>query len=128
MRQALGRAGIEAGEIGHLNAHGTGTPFNDGAEAAAFARVFGGGMGSVRTTSTKAAIGHTLGAAGAIEAVFCMMALETGELPPQINTVTPVPELAEALTRSGDRLQKPAVMSVNLGFGGSNAALVFTRP
>ena len=128
MRQALGRAGIESGEIGHLNAHGTGTPFNDGAEAAAFARVFGGGMESVRTTSTKAAIGHTLGAAGAIEAVFCMMALETGELPPQINTVTPVPELAEALTRPGDLLQKQAVMSVNLGFGGSNAALVFTKP
>jgi 3-oxoacyl-[acyl-carrier-protein] synthase II len=57
-----------------------------------------------------------------------MMALETGELPPQINTVTPVPELAEALTRPGDLLQKQAVMSVNLGFGGSNAALVFTKP
>lgn len=128
MREALRKAGMEPGEIGHLNAHGTGTPFNDGAEAAAFARVFGEEIGSVRTTSTKAAIGHTLGAAGAIEAVFCMMALETGELPPQINTRTPLPELADALTRTGDRLEKDAVMSVNLGFGGSNAALVFARP
>lgn len=128
MRQALGKAGLEPAEIGHLNAHGTGTPFNDGAEAEAFARVFGEGMPAVRTTSTKAAIGHTLGAAGAIEAVFCMEALETGSLPPQINTVTPVPGMANVLTRSGDRLEKRAVMSVNLGFGGSNAALVFTKP
>lgn len=127
MRQALAKAGMDAAEIGHLNAHGTGTPFNDGAEAAAFARVFGDGIDAVRTTSTKAAIGHTLGAAGAIEAVFCMKALETGELPPQINTATAVPGMANALTRPGDRLMKPAVMSVNLGFGGSNAALVFTK-
>jgi 3-oxoacyl-(acyl-carrier-protein) synthase len=128
MREALRKAGLKPCEIGHLNAHGTGTPFNDGAEAAAFARVFGSGIGSVRTTSTKAAIGHTLGAAGAIEAVFCLKALETGELPPQINTRTPVPDLTDALTRIGDRLEKDAVMSVNLGFGGSNAALVFTKP
>ena len=128
MRQALRKANLDPGQIGHLNAHGTGTPFNDGAEAAAFSRLFGDRLNSVRTTSTKAAIGHTLGAAGVIEAVFCLKALETGDLPPQINTVSPVEEMANALTQLGDRLQTDAVMSVNLGFGGSNAALVLSKP
>ena len=128
MRQALRKANLDPGQIGHLNAHGTGTPFNDGAEAAAFFRLFGDRLNSVRTTSTKAAIGHTLGAAGVIEAVFCLKALETGDLPPQINTGSPVEEMANALTQLGDRLRTDAVMSVNLGFGGSNAALVLSKP
>jgi 3-oxoacyl-[acyl-carrier-protein] synthase II len=127
IRQALQRAGLAPADIGHLNAHGTGTPFNDSAEAAAFARVFPENS-PPRLVSTKAAIGHTLGAAGALEAVFCLMALQTRRIPPQIHTANPMPEVASWLAKPGDRLEKNAVLSVNLGFGGSNAALVLATP
>ena len=80
----------------------------------------------MRISSTKAAIGHTLGAAGSLEAIFALECLRTGNIPPQINSTNPIPELATCLARPGDKLTKPAVLSVNLGFGGSNAALVFT--
>ena len=125
MRQALDMARMESGSIGYVNAHGTATPFNDGAEAKAFDRVFGGHP--TRLSSTKAATGHTLGAAGAIEAVFCILALERGELPPQINLLDPEPLVASALVQTGERAQPGAVMSVNLGFGGSNAALILSK-
>ena len=126
VHRALGQAGLEPANIGYVNAHGTATIFNDGAEAAAFARIFGSGISNVRIGSTKAAIGHTLGAAGSMEAVFSLECLRTGDIPPQINTTHPIAELAACLARPGDRLARPAVLSVNLGFGGSNAALVFT--
>ena len=125
MRDALAQAGVGAGEIGYVNAHGTGTPFNDGAEAKAFDRVFRGG--ATLLSSTKAAIGHTLGAAGAVEAVFGLQALATGAVPPQLNLRDPEPLVADALAGTGARHGADAVMSVNLGFGGSNAALVFSR-
>ena len=125
MRQALSSAGMTPDQVGYINAHGTGTRFNDGAEATAFQEVFGGT--DVRISSTKAALGHTLGAAGAIEALLCFLALERGELPPQINVSDPEPAVAPFLVRSGERGQIDAAMSVNLGFGGSNAALLLTR-
>jgi 3-oxoacyl-[acyl-carrier-protein] synthase II len=127
IRQALHRAELTPADIGHLNAHGTGTPFNDNAEAAAFSRVFKENP-SLRLVSTKAAIGHTLGAAGALEAVFCLMALQSRRIPPQIHTANPMPEVAHWLAKPGDSLEKNAVLSVNLGFGGSNAALVLAAP
>jgi 3-oxoacyl-[acyl-carrier-protein] synthase II len=123
---ALQQAGLNPSDIGYLSAHGTATVFNDGAEAVAFARVFGEGIAGLRISSTKAAIGHTLGAAGSLEAVFALECLRTGDIPPQINTTHPIPELGASLAKPGDKLTKPAVLSVNLGFGGSNAALVFT--
>jgi 3-oxoacyl-[acyl-carrier-protein] synthase II len=126
MRQAFDRAGLQPADIGYINAHGTGTPFNDGAEAAAFARVFPMECRDLRISSTKAAIGHTLGAAGALEAVFSLLALKTGMLPPQINTNDPVEAVDGRLAVSGSTLTKKAVLSVNLGFGGSNAAVIFT--
>ncbi|MBJ7390961.1 MAG: beta-ketoacyl-[acyl-carrier-protein] synthase family protein [Chthoniobacterales bacterium] len=126
MRQALERSGIDPARVGYVNAHGTGTPFNDGAEAAAFHRVFG--SFSTRLSSTKAALGHTLGAAGAIEAVLCLMSLQTGQLPPQINLLDPEPLVASALVKMGERSNLEATMSINLGFGGSNAALLFHKP
>jgi len=125
---ALRQAGLEPSSIGYLNAHGTATVFNDGAEAAAFARVFGKDLNGVRISSTKAAIGHTLGAAGTLEAVFALECLRSSDIPPQINTTQPIPELASCLAQPGDKLARPGVLSVNLGFGGSNAALVFTTP
>ena len=126
IQRALLQAGLKPSEIGYLNAHGTATIFNDGAEALAFARVFAEEIGGVRISSTKAAIGHTLGAAGTLEAVFALECLRTGDIPPQINSTHPIPELAACLAQPGDKLTKPAVLSVNLGFGGSNAALVLT--
>jgi 3-oxoacyl-[acyl-carrier-protein] synthase II len=126
IRTALDRSGLAPSDIGYINAHGTGTPFNDGTEVAAFASVFDPDIRDLSISSTKAAIGHTLGAAGALEAVFCLKSLETGFLPPQINTINPVPELWGRLAKPGNRLTKKAVLSVNLGFGGSNAAVIFT--
>jgi 3-oxoacyl-[acyl-carrier-protein] synthase II len=123
IRRALAQAGLQPSDIGHINAHGTGTPFNDSAEAAAFARVFTENP-PPRLVSTKAAIGHTLGAAGTLEAVFSLLALQTGRIPPQIKTTNPIPEVAGWLAQPGEVLEKPVVLSVNLGFGGSNAALV----
>lgn len=126
IRMALAEAGCAPSEIGYINAHGTGTALNDGAEAAVLARVFGGGPAKI--SSTKAAIGHTLGAAGAIEAAFCLMALHTGRPPPQINLQNPEPTVADMLVLPGTRLETGAAMNINLGFGGSNAALIFSRP
>lgn len=128
MESALACEESDPAGVGYLNAHGTGTPMNDGAEAAAYARVRDGRlMDGVVVSSTKAAVGHTLGAAGAIEAVFALQALATGLLPPQLNLREPVPELAGRLVVHGGRMPrgKSLVMSVNLGFGGSNAALLF---
>jgi 3-oxoacyl-[acyl-carrier-protein] synthase II len=126
MRQALANARITPGEVGYVNAHGTGTPFNDGAEAKAFHALFGGVP--TKLSSTKAALGHTLGAAGAIEGVLSLLALKSGCLPPQINLLDPEPLVADALVRERETATLHSVMSVNLGFGGSNAALVFSNP
>lgn len=125
MRMALADAEMTADRIGYVNAHGTGTPLNDRAEASAFARVFG--ATKAKLSSTKAALGHTLGAAGAIEAVICLLALRDQMLPPQINLLDPEPLVARSLAAQGESADMEAVMSVNLGFGGSNAALVISR-
>ena len=127
MHTAAREAGIAAEEIGYVNAHGTATVINDNAEARAFAGFFNGSLPSARISSTKAAIGHTLGAAGAIEALFTVQALQTGYLPPQLNLQDPIPELKDALVKPGETQPLRHAMSVNLGFGGSNAALIFSR-
>jgi 3-oxoacyl-[acyl-carrier-protein] synthase II len=128
MRAALREAKLEPAQIGYINAHGTATPINDGAEAAAYRTLLGDALGATRLSSTKAAIGHTLGAAGAIEALFALAALRTGHLPPQLNSQEPIPDIAPALVALGEkRSDVRHVMSVNLGFGGSNAALVFSQ-
>ena len=128
MRAASAQAKVTPAEIGYINAHGTATPINDGAEAAAYAKFFQGNLSRARISSTKAAIGHTLGAAGAIEALFTIQALRTGRLPPQLNLQNPLPEIATALVPLDEPPRDlPHAMSVNLGFGGSNAALIFSR-
>jgi 3-oxoacyl-[acyl-carrier-protein] synthase II len=128
MRAAAKQAGIAPAQIGYINAHGTATPVNDGVEALAYATFLGEALGATRVSSTKAAIGHTLGAAGSIEALFAIEALRTGQLPPQLNLQNPIPEIAPALVAPNETARDMEhVMSVNLGFGGSNAALVFSR-
>ena len=128
MRFAAKQAGVQPDEIGYFNAHGTATVINDSAEARAYAAFLGDALPRAQVSSTKAAIGHTLGAAGSVEALFAIEALRTGELPPQLNLQTPIPEMASALVRAS-ALQRNLqhTMSVNLGFGGSNAALIFSK-
>jgi 3-oxoacyl-[acyl-carrier-protein] synthase II len=128
MRAASLQAQIAPHRIGYINAHGTATPINDGAEATAYQKFLNGNLNHAQISSTKSAIGHTLGAAGAIEALFTIQALLTGHLPPQLNLQNPIPEIAPALVpRNLPPQDLHHAMSVNLGFGGSNAALIFSR-
>jgi 3-oxoacyl-[acyl-carrier-protein] synthase II len=128
MRMAAQQARIAPRDLAYINAHGTATPANDGVEAGAYTAFLGDALGATRLSSTKAAIGHTLGAAGSIEALFAIGALRTGKFPPQLNLQTPIPEVARALAGADESSPHAEhVMSVNLGFGGSNAALVFSR-
>ena len=125
VRDALKNAELDVSQIGYINAHGTATPFNDSAEAKAYRRIFGNTP--ARLSSTKAALGHTLGAAGSIEAVLSLLALQTGKLPPQINLIDPEPDVENMLVKMGETADLDAVLSVNLGFGGSTAALALSR-
>jgi len=128
MRAAATQARVAPAQIRYINAHGTATPVNDGVEAKAYLALSGDALPLTRISSTKAAIGHTLGAAGAVEALFAIQALRTGRLPPQLNLQTPIPEIAPALVGEKESSSDMEhVMSVNLGFGGSNAALIFSR-
>jgi 3-oxoacyl-[acyl-carrier-protein] synthase II len=126
MRAALEEAKILPAQIAYINAHGTATPMNDGAEALAYQVLFEENLREIPISSTKAAIGHTLGAAGSLEAVFTICAAREALAPPQLHNKTPLSEVALCLANLSQKL-KPGdpVMSVNLGFGGSNAALVF---
>lgn len=126
LTQAAQQANVAPHEIAYLNAHGTGTPMNDAAEVAAFKTFFGERLPHI--SSTKASIGHTLGAAGAVEAVIAVQTLQQKQVPHQINLQNPMPEIADSLAQRGETLPDArAVASVNLGFGGSNAALIFTK-
>jgi 3-oxoacyl-[acyl-carrier-protein] synthase II len=125
VRDALKNAELDVSQIGYINAHGTATPFNDSAEAKAYRRIFGNTP--ARLSSTKAALGHTLGAAGSIEAVLSLLALQTGKLPPQINLIDPEPDVEDMVVKMGETADLDAVLSVNLGFGGSTAALALSR-
>ncbi|MFP4311812.1 MAG: beta-ketoacyl-[acyl-carrier-protein] synthase family protein [Nitriliruptoraceae bacterium] len=127
MQRAVADAGIDPTRIGHLNAHGTSTPLNDAAEARALRAVFGDHTGSIVVTSTKGVTGHTLGAAGAIEAVFAIQALREGLVPPTANLVTQDPEIdLDVVAGEPREVALDAVLSTSMGFGGQNAALILT--
>lgn len=121
MRAALAAAGLQPGDIGYVNLHGTATPTNDAAEDAAVHAVFGG---ATPCSSTKGATGHTLGAAGGLEAVISLLALRHGLLPGGVNLRTPDP--TTRLNYLTDNREAPlrAVLSNSFGFGGTNASLV----
>lgn len=128
MELALADAGLAPPEIDYVNAHGTSTPLNEAMETAAMVRVFGDAVGRVPVSSTKSVTGHLLGAAGAIEAVFCVMALQYGVLPPTANLHRPddgSPLDLIALTAREARIT--TAMSNSLGFGGHNVSLIFRR-
>ena len=127
IRRAVEDAGIDPTDVGHLNAHGTSTPLNDAAEARAMRAVFGDHTDAIAVASTKGVTGHTLGAAGAIEAIFSIMALREGLVPPTANLVNQDPEIALDVVAGAPReVGLQAVLSTSMGFGGQNAALVFT--
>ena len=126
MERALASAHLRAEEIDYINAHGTATTFNDATEGLAIAQVFGA---ETPVSSTKAMMGHSLGAAGAIEAVFSVLALQHQFLPPNINYQEPDPAWSvniianEALAARVSR-----VVSNSFGFGGTNASIVLEKP
>lgn len=124
MLQALDTAGLRATEIDYINLHGTGTPSNDNAEARAVAGVLGS---EVPGSSTKGATGHALGAAGALEAVICALALQHGFMPAGLNTTVVDPTLGVNYLLENRRGNIARVMSNSFGFGGSNCTLIFGR-
>ena len=124
MRDALASAGLEPPDIDYINFHGTGTASNDAAEARAVASVLGG---AVPGSSTKGATGHTLGAAGALEAVICALALRHGLMPAGVNTTQVDPALPVSYLRANRRGPLARVMSNSFGFGGSNCSLLLAR-
>ncbi|AEP12315.1 MULTISPECIES: beta-ketoacyl-ACP synthase II [Chloracidobacterium] len=126
MRQALADAGIAPAEVGYLNAHATGTPAGDAAEAAAIHQVFGAAATSLAVSSTKSMTGHLLGAAGALEAVVAVLALRDGRIPPTINLDEPEFDL-DCVPCKAREMSLDYAMSNAFGFGGVNVSLVFRR-
>jgi len=124
MLQALDTAGLQATDIDYINLHGTGTPSNDNAEARAVAGVLGS---EVPGSSTKGATGHALGAAGALEAVICGLALQHGFMPAGLNTTVVDPTLGVNYLLANRRGNIARVMSNSFGFGGSNCTLILGR-
>ena len=128
MTAACNLAQVTPEQIDYVNAHGTATPQNDGTEAAAINRWAGASrVAGLPVSSTKASIGHLLGAAGAVEAVVCLMALREHWLPPQRSLTTPDPACRFPLVREPRDAKIEVALSNSFGFGGANATLVFRR-
>jgi 3-oxoacyl-[acyl-carrier-protein] synthase II len=128
MTMALKRAGISAGDIDYINAHGTSTPLGDEIELGAVQRLIGNAAGTVSMSSTKSCIGHLLGAAGAVEAIFSILAIRDGVAPPTINLDNPSVETSIDLVPHQARKREINIaLSNSFGFGGTNASLIFTR-
>jgi 3-oxoacyl-[acyl-carrier-protein] synthase II len=128
MTMALKRAGISAGDVDYINAHGTSTPLGDEIELGAVQRLVGNAAGRISMSSTKSCIGHLLGAAGAVEAIFCILAIRDRVAPPTINLDNPSVETPIDLVPHVARKRDiDTVLSNSFGFGGTNASLVFCR-
>src|SRR5690348_14787543 len=128
MNAAIKRAGISAGEIDYINAHGTSTPVGDEIELGAVHRLVGNAAARMCMSSTKSSIGHLLGAAGAVEAIFSILAMRDGVAPPTINLDNPSVETAiDLVPHRSKRRTIDVVLSNSFGFGGTNASLIFRR-
>jgi beta-ketoacyl-acyl-carrier-protein synthase II len=128
MRAALARAGVEPERVGYINAHGTSTPLGDLAETRAIKEVFGDHAYRLAVSSTKSVMGHCFGAAGAIEAMMCVLALHDGVLPPTMNYETPDPECdLDYVPNEARRVQVEAALSNAMGLGGHNGCVLFGR-
>jgi 3-oxoacyl-[acyl-carrier-protein] synthase II len=128
MERAVRSAGLNLEDIGHVNAHGTSTKVNDRVESHAIWRAFGDHARNVLVTSNKSMIGHTLGAAGAMEAVSTVLSLYRGIIPPTINYRTKDPECdLNIVANEAREVRLKAAISNSFGFGGQNGVAVFTR-
>jgi 3-oxoacyl-[acyl-carrier-protein] synthase II len=128
MSMAIKRAGIAAGDIDYINAHGTSTPLGDEIELGAVQRVVGNAAGRISMSSTKSCIGHLLGAAGAVEAIFSILAIRDRVAPPTINLDNPSVETPIDLVPHAARKRDiDTALSNSFGFGGTNASLIFRR-
>jgi 3-oxoacyl-[acyl-carrier-protein] synthase II len=126
MMMALKRAGIPAAEIDYINAHGTSTPLGDEIELNAVQRVVGNAAAKIAMSSTKSSIGHLLGAAGAVEAIFSVLAIRDDIAPPTINLDNPSVETAiDLVPHKASKRAINTVLSNSFGFGGTNASLIF---
>ncbi len=128
MRAALRRAGISPEQIDYINAHGTSTPLGDEIELKAVEALVGDAAGRISMSSTKSSIGHLLGAAGAVEAIFCILAMRDQVVPPTINLDNPsVATAIDLVPHQARKRPVNVVLSNSFGFGGTNASLVFSR-
>ena len=128
MKMALKNSGIDPTEIDYVNAHGTSTPLGDEIELRAVSRLLGDAAGGVTMSSTKSAIGHLLGAAGAVEAIFCLLAMRDGVAPPTLNLEDPSVETEIDLAPlKAVRRDIDVALSNSFGFGGTNASLIFRK-
>ena len=128
MNMAIKDAGIALNEMGYINAHGTSTKYGDELESIAIKSVFGDAAYKIPVSSTKSMTGHLLGAAGGVEAVISVLALERGVLPPTINLENPDPECdLDYVPNTARKVQVDVVMSNSFGFGGTNACVVFRK-
>src|SRR3569832_2686613 len=128
MQMAVKRAGISPGDIDYINAHGTSTPLGDEIELGAVTRLLGNHAADAAMSSTKSAIGHLLGAAGSVEAIFSMLAMRDNVAPPTLNLENPTVETPITLVPKVPlKKQIDVALSNSFGFGGTNASLIFRK-
>ena len=127
MQMALKRSGLTVDQIGYINAHGTSTPVGDEIEARAVMRLLGADVGKVMMSSTKSATGHLLGAAGAVEAIYSILAVKEGVIPPTLNLHNPSEGMQgmDLVPLKAREKKITAALSNSFGFGGTNASLIF---
>jgi 3-oxoacyl-[acyl-carrier-protein] synthase II len=129
MAMALKKAGLTPDDIDYINAHGTSTPLGDELELGAVRRLFGDAIQTVSMSSTKSAIGHLLGGAGAVESIFCILALRDQIVPPTLNLDNPSESCqgVDLVPHTAKRREVRAVLNNSFGFGGTNASLVMRK-
>jgi 3-oxoacyl-[acyl-carrier-protein] synthase II len=128
MRAALARAGVKPEQVGYINAHGTSTPLGDAAETKAIKDVFGDHAYELAVSSTKSVMGHCFGAAGAIEAMMCVLAVRDGVLPPTINYRNPDPACdLDYVPNDSRKAGVEVALSNAMGLGGHNACVLIGR-
>jgi len=128
MKAAIRRANISPGDVDYINAHGTSTQLGDEIELKAVERLVGNAAGNVSMSSTKSSVGHLLGAAGAVEAIFCLLAIRDQVVPPTINLDNPsVATPIDLVPHKARKRSVSIVLSNSFGFGGTNASLIFRR-
>ncbi len=129
MQNAVNDAGVATDKINYINAHGTSTPAGDGAESLAVETVMGTDVGQVAVSSTKSMIGHLLGAAGAVEAIFSILAIRDQVAPPTINLDNPSDDCRlNYVPHTAQEMSIQCTLSNSFGFGGTNGSLLFGKP